>query len=151
MNNQRILIEHGKIDLRLSQLSDNDREKFIANYADFFRSFGWMYYQTWRKTRARSIAENLDVYNLLNVKLGIGDTKGESFYAGIPVCTADEIDELTVGGFQTIGGSIIENQKIGIDGMLHPCDNSGCFPDIIDTDDIYCDGTMITKQELDNF
>ena len=147
---RRILIEHGKIDLMLSQLSDNSRVKFIADHADFFAGFGWTYYQTWRKTRAKSIAENLDIYGRLNVKLGINDTKGETFYAGIPVCTADEVNELTVGGFQTIGGEIIENQKIGIDGMLHPCDNAGCFPDIVNIDDIYCDGTMITKQELNN-
>lgn len=50
-----------------------------------------------------------------------------------------------------LGGHIIENQKIGIDGMLHPRDNSGCFPDIVNADDIYGDNTMVTKQELDEF
>lgn len=151
MNNQQILIEYGKIDAMLSQLSNNVRDKFIADQADFFAGFGWTYYQNWRKTRARSITENLDIYGRLNVKLGIDDTIGETFYAGIPVCTAGEVNKLALGGFQTIGGSIIENQKIGIDGMLHPCDEYGQFPDIISADDIYCDGTMITKQELDSF
>lgn len=146
--NQQILIQHGKIDAALSRLSDTDRGKFIADHPNFFRGFGWTYYQTWRKTRAKSIAENLDMYSLLNVKLGISETIGESFYAGIPVCTEEEINELTVGGFQTIGGHTIENQKIGVDGMMHPCDNFGQFPDIVDMDDIYCDGTMVSKNKL---
>lgn len=146
---QQILTATGKIDAMLSQLSDTDRDKFIADHADFFKGFGWTYYQTWRKTRARSIADRLNTYGLLNVRLGINDTIGETFYAGIPVCTADEVNELTIGGFQTIGGNVIENQKIGIDGMLHPCDNNGDFPDMINPDDIYGDGTMVNKQELE--
>ncbi len=146
--NQQILTMTGKIDAGLSRLSNDDRDKFIAEHPEYFEGFGWTYYRTWRKTRAKSIAENLDIYNRLSVVLGIDDTIGETFYAGIPACTADEIDGLTIGGFKTIRGHIIENQKIGIDGMLHPCDNSGQFPDIIDPDDIYGDKTMVNINEL---
>ncbi len=148
INNQQILTANGKIDTVLSQLSSIDRGNFIKDNPDFFDGFGWIYYQTWRKTRAKSISENLDIYGLLNVKLGISDIRGETFYAGIPVCTADEINALTFGGFQTIGGHTIENQKIGVDGMLHPCDDNGDFPDILDFNDIYADGTMVNTQEL---
>ena len=140
--NQKVLMACGKIDMALKQLSKDERDKFMNEHKRFFEGFAWVYYIDWRTSRAKSCAHLLDLYEMLNVKLTAHDFVGETFYAGIPKVTIDEMNDA------------IENQwleKVGIDGRLHPCDEYGYFPDIIDERDIYCDGTMVTLTELHNY
>ena len=60
--------------------------------------------------------------------------------------------EVQFGGKGKANGcSNIWLEKIGIDGRLHPCDERGDFMELTDFNDIYGDGTMVTKQELDEY
>ena len=45
----------------------------------------------WNLTRSISVYSCLEIYKILNVNLTLGDTKGESFYAGIPPVSANDI------------------------------------------------------------
>lgn len=49
-------------------------------------------YKIWRLMRAISVAEMLQLYDRLNVNLPLSAIKGETFYAGVPVVTQEEID-----------------------------------------------------------
>jgi hypothetical protein len=121
--NQKILTACGKIDTAMSLLSENDKEKFMAENVGFFSGFAWIYYQDWRISRAKSCAHLMDIYKLLNVKFKLGDFVGETFYAGIPTVTADEVNT-AVDRYEV---SNFSREKIGIDGKLHPCDEYGDF------------------------
>ncbi len=45
----------------------------------------------WNLYRSISVYSSLNIYKTLNVTLTLEDTKGESFYAGIPPVSADDI------------------------------------------------------------
>ena len=49
-------------------------------------------YILWRLLSAISISDTLKIYEKLNVNLKLEHVKGESFYAGIPQITQEEID-----------------------------------------------------------
>jgi hypothetical protein len=154
--NQKILTACGKIDHALHLLSKTDREKFIADNPQFFEKFAWIYYQDWRKMRAKGCAALLDIYKVLNVKLTAHHFRGETFYAGIPEVTVDEINAATnkqqaLEEVQSIEPDMtgICLEKVGIDGKLHKCDQWGYFPNVTDFADIYGDGTGVTKADLD--
>lgn len=143
--NQQILTICGKIDAGLQKLSIKKRKHFIHDNKKFFDSFSWIYYQDWRESRAKSCAHLMDVYKLLNAQLTVENFIGETFYAGIPKVTVKEIN----AAVDKYNKSMVICEKIGIDGKLHPCSQNGIFPELTDFNDIYGDGTMITKQELD--
>lgn len=149
--NQKVLTACGEIDARLLQISVVERAKFIEENPEFFEGFAWLYYQDWRKSRAKSCAHLMDVYNLLNVNTSLNDFVGETFYAGIPLVTIDEVNDAIDKHDTDKSSSGFSAEKIGIDGKLHPCDNYGCFLEMTDVNDIYADGTGVTKQESDNF
>ena len=157
--NQQVLTACGKIHTGLLQLSDEKAEKFKSDNPEFFDSFAWVYYMDWKKQKAKSLAHCLDIYSMLNVKLGVDDCVGETFYAGIPMTTAEEINEAVqtcqVGsdGVTPIGPEDegFDHVKIGIDGQLHKTDQLGEFEPWSDNNDIYGDGTGVTKAELDAF
>lgn len=142
--NQQVLIACGKIDTTLNQLLPTKRKQFVADNQKFFAGFAWLYYQDWREMRAKSCAHLMDVYKLLNVKLKLDDFVGETFYAGIPKVISGEVNNV-IDKHNTDEFSC---EKIGIDGKLHPCDSYGEFLELTDFNDIYGDGTMVTKQEL---
>ena len=48
-------------------------------------------YPLWNLGRAISVLGCLEIYSILNVTLTLEDTKGESFYAGIPQVSAKDI------------------------------------------------------------
>ena len=149
--NQEVLMACGQIDYGLNRLSRVDRDRFIVDNKDFFEGLAWVYYQDWRKTRAKSCAHLMDVYRLLNVNMSVEYFVGETFFAGIPKVTIGEIDNVSKP--VKYGGKNLENiwqERYGVDGRLHPCDESGSFPDIIDFNDVYGDRTMVTKRELDS-
>jgi hypothetical protein len=152
--NQQILTANGAIDARLQQLSKKEHADFIAKNQHFFNGFGWIYYQDWRKTRAESLAYCLDIYKMLNVKMELADVRGETFYAGIPEATPDEVNAaLKSESVRAKYGIKKENwcdEKIGIDGKTHKTDEYSCFPDILDENDIYCDKTMVSLKEYEN-
>jgi len=128
--NQKILMACGKIDGRLQQLSDEERERFISEHQSFFNGFAWSYYQDWRKVRAKSCAALMDIYKKLNVKMSLHNFVGETFYAGIPKVTVDEVNhviEIQQNSQDLPVRTALE--KIGNDGELHPCDEYGCFID----------------------
>lgn len=143
--NQQVLTVCGKIDAILDRLSPKKRKQFIADNQGFFAGFPWLYYQDWRELRAKSCAGLMGMYKLLNVKLALDDFVGETFYAGIPKITNKEVNT----AIDTHNTDIFACEKIGIDGRLHPCDDSGEFLPMLDFNDVYGDNTMITKQELE--
>lgn len=149
--NQKVLMACGKIDARLLQISTAGRAKFIEENPKFFESFAWLYYQNWRGMRAKSCAHLMDVYKLLNVKFSLNDFIGETFYAGIPTVTYDEVNNAIDKYDMDKNNAGFSQEKIGIDGKLHPCDDYGDFLELTDFNDIYGDGTMVTKKELDQF
>lgn len=154
--NQKTLTACGAIHVGLMQLSDTDAEKFMSDNKDFFEGFAWIYYMDWRKQRAKSCAHLLDMYQLLNVGLGVQHFVGETFYAGIPVVTSAEVNQAVAAnqvaedGVTPIGpdDAGFEHKKIGIDGQLHTTDKLGEFEPWSDPDDIYGDGTGVTLAEL---
>ena len=155
--NQKVLTACGKIHAALLQLSDEEAEKFKSDNKEFFDGFAWVYYMDWKKQKAKSCAHLLDVYSMLNVKLGIQDFVGETFYAGIPLTTAAEVNEaiqtcqVAKDGVTPIGpeDAGFDHAKIGIDGQLHKTDKYGEFEPWSDNNDIYSDGTGVTKVEMD--
>ena len=48
-------------------------------------------YPLWNLNRSISVMHCLEIYKLLDVTLTLKDTVGESFYAGIPTVSADDI------------------------------------------------------------
>lgn len=154
--NQKVLTACGQIHAGLMQLSDEEAEKFKTDNKKFFEGFAWIYYMDWRKQRAKSCAHLLDMYKLLNVKLGVQHFVGETFYAGIPVVTVDEIEEVIKT--QQVGPDGVTpidetddnfcHEKIGIDGQLHKTDKYGEFEPWKDNNDIYGDGSGVTLAEL---
>lgn len=48
-------------------------------------------YPLWNLYRSISVLHCLEIYQMLNVTLTLEHTKGESFYAGIPQVSADDI------------------------------------------------------------
>lgn len=141
--NQQILMACGKIHNALLQLSDVGRTNIMQD--KFFTGFAWLYYMDWRKQRAKSCTHALDMYMRLNVKFTIEEFKGETFYAGIPPVTKEEIEQYINDNHQLSGFS---NEKIGIDGRLHPTDSQGEFLPITDINDVYGDGTGVKLIEL---
>jgi hypothetical protein len=91
--NQNVLTICVNIDRILSKLSVEEREKFLENNKSFFENFTWIYYKSWRMSRAKSCAHLLDIYNLLNVGFTTHEFVGETFYADIPKVTIKEINE----------------------------------------------------------
>lgn len=124
--NQKISTVCGKIDATLQQLSADERTTFIEENTKFFEGFTWIYYQGWRKTRGKSIAHLIDIYKLLNVKFIVSDFRGETFYAGIPPVTIDEVN-ISITEQVRSQGIKFAQEKIGNDGKLHPCDEYGDF------------------------
>lgn len=126
--NQTALTACGKIHAELSD------EQFKGANPKFFCGFAWTYYMDWRMTRAKSCAHLLDMYKTLNVGFSAQHFVGETFFAGIPVVTAEEID-LAIELYQVDeAGSPISKgddgfcyQKIGNDGLLHETDEFGEF------------------------
>ena len=149
--NQKVLIACGKIDVKLQSLTMIIQKQFINDNQDFFTGFAWLYYQDWRKLRAKSCANLMDVYNTLNIKFTVNDFVGETFYAGIPKVTSVEINTAIDKYDTNVNINGFAQEKIGIDGKLHPCDAYGEFFEVIDFNDMYADGTMVTKQEIDNY
>lgn len=153
--NQAVLTACGGIHAKLMQLSDEAAEQFKADNQEFFGGFAWTYYMDWRKTRAKSCAHLLDMYNLLNIKLGVQHFVGETFYAGIPLVTSAEIDE-AIQTCQVDDNDLpigpeddwFDHEKVGIDGQLHKTDKYGLFEPWSDPNDIYGDGTGVTLAEL---
>ena len=157
--NQKVLTACGKIHATLLQLDPDAAEKFKADNKEFFESFAWVYYTDWQKTKAKSLAHCLSMYKLLNVKLGVDDCVGETFYAGIPMTTAAEINEavqtcqVAEDGVTPIGPEDdgFCHEKIGIDGQLHKTDQLGEFEPWASADDIYNDGSMVSTEDLQEF
>jgi len=147
--NQKVLIACGSIDTALQSLSISEREKFINGNQVFFTGFAWTYYQDWRESRAKSCAHLMDMYKLLNIKLTLNDFVGETFYAGIPKVTNDEVNSAIDKYDTDKSANGFSAERIGIDGRLHPCDQFGDFLEMTDFNDIYSDGAGVTKQELD--
>ena len=146
--NQQLLTAGGKLHAALLQLNKAECEKFIADNADFFDAFPWRYYVEWREKRAKSMAHCFGVYDALNVGLSVSDCVGETFYAGIPLVTIAEVNDAIDKHDTDTGPAGFAQAKIGIDGKLHPCDEQGCFPDIVDFNDVYADGSMVAKSQL---
>lgn len=154
--NQQVLTACGKIHAKLLQLSDEEAEQFKSDNKDFFDGFAWVYYMDWKKQKAKSCAHLLDVYSMLNIKLGIQDFVGETFYAGIPLTTAEEVNEaiqtcqVAQDGVTPIGSGDpdFDYMKIGIDGQPHKTDKYGEFEPWSDPNDIYSDGTGVTVEDL---
>ncbi len=69
---------------------------YLGRYHPCFRrrSVGALarFHRTWRMVCAISINDMLKIYDRLNVKLGLGDICGESFYAGVLPITQAELD-----------------------------------------------------------
>jgi len=97
------------------------------------------YYLQWRMNRAISMASCFRIYGRLNVKLKVNDCKGETFFAGIPPITQEEINavyeleerlktSLTVDE-ESLKNPIICYEKIGNDGKYHKVDKFGFFID----------------------
>jgi len=92
---------------------------------------------------------------MLNVKMGIQDFVGETFYAGIPLVTAEEI-EWACNNCQVDGDNVsiptshkdFSHEKVGIDGKLHKTDKYGAFESWKSNDDVYNDGSMVSFAEL---
>jgi len=145
--NQKVLTACGRIDAALQSLSISERKKFIDDNQEFFTGFTWSYYQDWRESRAKSCVHLMDMYNLLNVRFTLDDFVGETFYAGIPKITCEEVNN-AINKYDT---SEFVHEKVGIDGKLHPCDKHGRFLETADFNDVYGDGTRVTKQELDDY
>lgn len=147
--NQQVLTACGAIDATfIERFTAAERDKFISDNKDFFESFAWVYYQDWRKTRAKSVAAAMDIYRMLNVNIPLQAFVGETFYAGIPLITQQEVNTAIAkhAVFESDDGVGL---KVGVDGQLHKTDKYGDFPDILDTNDIYGDGTNVSKKELD--
>lgn len=51
-------------------------------------------YSFWRCLRACSVTSMLEHYKRLGVDLKLEDCKGETFYAGVPCVTQDEVDTI---------------------------------------------------------
>lgn len=154
--NQKVLTACGKIHAGLMQLEPIIADLFKAEHGEFFKGFAWSYYMSWRKTRAKSCAHLLEVYGMLNVKLGVQHFVGETFYAGIPVVMAEEINE-AVQTCQVASDGVtpidpkhpdFDHVKIGIDGKLHKTDKLGEFEPWSDPNDIYGDNTGVTLDEF---
>jgi len=154
--NQQVLMACGKIETKLLQLSNEDAEKFKSDNKDFFNGFAWAYYADWKKQKAKSCAHLLDVYNMLNIKLGLQDFIGETFYAGIPLTTAEEVNEaiqtcqVAQDSETPIGPDDpdFDHMKIGADGQLHKTDKHGEFEPWSDPADVYGDGSMVSTADL---
>lgn len=155
--NQQTLMACGKIDVALMQSSSDKKEKFMADNKEFFEGFAWLYYMDWKKWRAKGCAHLMSMYDLLNVKLTLHDFVGETFYAGIPKVQIEDVNEAIMNcqvakdGVTPIGvdHEDFSHEKIGIDGKLHKTDKYGEFWPIQNDNDIYGDGTMVTKAKLD--
>ena len=153
--NQQVLTSCGKIHAKLMQLSDKKAEQFETDNSDFFESFTWTYYMDWRKTRAKSCTHQLHLFDVLNVKLGVQHFVGETFYAGIPVVTAAEIDN-AIQTCQVDDDNVpiqseddgFSHEKVGVDGQLHKTDCYGEFEPWSDPNDIYGDDTGVTVEDL---
>lgn len=78
LEHQKLLMDGSKLDPN-KELTGN--EKAILGY-----------YLLWRFVRAISVAHIFDIYEMLNVKMSISDCRGETFYAGIPQVTKEEVD-----------------------------------------------------------
>ncbi len=61
-------------------------------HRDAIMSKKGLYYDLWRVFRACSVAENMDIYDLLNVDMPLSAIRGETFYAGIPPITENELE-----------------------------------------------------------
>lgn len=154
--NQKVLTACGRVHAKLLLLGDVKLAVFMAEQSKFFGGAVWQYYMDWRRGRAKSCAELLSMYKLLNVKLTAHDFVGETYYAGVPLVTDAEINEAIdkhATPDKEYGGCErgVWMEKVGIDGELHPVDDDGVFPETTDFNDIYGDGTMVTKAKLDNY
>jgi len=143
--NQQVLTAVGRIHA-LCLKPGNPYEFTEAGYRAFTtQTFAGMYYADWCKARAVSLAYCLRIYKRLNVGIKIEHCVGETFYAGIPLCSPDEIRQAE----DAVSGDYVFEQvseKIGIDGKYHPVDKYGDFKDYPwDPDDMYGDGTGVTS------
>jgi hypothetical protein len=142
--NQKVLTAAGRIHAMC--LKPGSRYEFsekgkAAYHAFVNETFVGMLYADWRRARAVSIAKRL------NVQLTIEDCVGETFYAGIPLCSPEEVAKAEDMCEEYVFEAVSE--KIGIDGKYHPVDKYGDFKDYPwDQDDIYGDGTGVTDAEL---
>jgi hypothetical protein len=153
--NQKVLTAAGHIHGICLKYKDNPEVQKI--WHDFLLTFPGLYYMDWRKNKAISIRACQAIYDKLGVKMpfepdknGFSQTyRGETFYAGIPPTTLEELE--TVQLSDDSPSRTLYSEKIGIDGKYHAVDQYGDFREIYDFNDIYGDGTMVTKSDLDKF
>ena len=144
--NQDIVTAAGKIHalcLANGEAGEREYQTFITT------TFPGMYYADWRRRRAVSIAHCMSVYAMLNVTLTVYDVKGETWYAGIPEITAEEINAVSPEEYNNVDNICYE--KIGVDGRMHKVNSDGEFPPIMDESDVYGDGTGVTLDDLKGF
>jgi len=149
----------------LTKLGNLHRKAIAAGcegefWAEALKTFPGRYYKSWRFDRAVSVAHMQRIYKRLNVRLTVGDIRGETWYAGIPEPTPDEIREIEAldKGIPVEKAIDKDNadyvfvpfgERQGLDGNLHPVDEYGHFAPIENENDIYGDGTGVTLRDLE--
>ena len=137
--NQQILMAAGKIHKACS----------AEQYQEFIETtFSGAYYNQWRKERAVGVAHLDNMCKRLNVHFGLDDYRGETFYAGIPPITQDELDSAKKAADDAKYKFWPVSEKIGIDGIYHPVGEDGEFHPLLDENDIYGDGSCVTLKDL---
>lgn len=147
--NQRLLIESGKFHYHcLNNWNKGGREEYTSFITN---TFVGQYYNNWRKARAVSCAKCMDIYKLLEVNLKENSFIGETFYAGIPPVTEQEINSARINTKESENYQFIScSEKIGIDGVYRPVDIYGDFDNYpYDPLDIYGDNTNIKLEKQD--
>jgi len=161
--NQQVLTKAGMVhEMCLRHWDTGGREEYEKFIEE---TFAGAYYHDWRMNRAVSVADMMGVCSRLGVNWKVSEIIGETFYAGIPPVTSEEVamaaremktyehdkvvDRLQVGGgIKVIDGALVWMEKIGIDGKLHPVDSQGEFRELTNENDIYGDGTMVHISDL---
>lgn len=96
------------------------------------------YYLDWRTMRATSVADMMGVSAMLGVHWDVEDIKGETFYAGIPCVTAQEVATAAEASGTYNAKKVVE--MVGVDGQMHVFD---ALDGAYDPNDIYGDGSMV--------
>jgi hypothetical protein len=121
--NQQILIFGGKIHRRCLDNWNNGGKEFYEEFIT--NTYEGIYYKEWRKSRAVSIASCSNSYDLLGIKWKSGEIIGETFFAGIPPVTEEEVKAAKCMDEKYC--FLACSEKIGNDGKYHPVDEQGNF------------------------
>ena len=144
--NQLVLTEMGRLHAKAIAAKQENKFWEIAG-----NTLPCVLYKQWRQDCAASIADILDIYKTLNVKLVLEDIRGETWYAGIPSITQKEIDAIKAKTIDDPFSFVKYSEKIGLDGLYHDVDCYGEFRPMVDTNDVYGDGTMFSLAEVNEY